>query len=110
MSSRQKRIIRDRVAARVLNGDITLYEGQSALKAAGVKVKGQKAATAAAKSSPPPQAAGIASGTVYKSYGAGLTAQQPIGVEPYTDYSSPAIREGAFQAAFQTARHQGRTM
>jgi hypothetical protein len=86
MSSRQKQKIRDRVATRVLNGKATPAEGRRALKAAGVKVKGQKAAAA-------PQAGRTGTGTVYKSYGAAPAPEQPSLVQVYAQHSDPQLRE-----------------
>jgi hypothetical protein len=100
MSGRSKRIIRDRIAARVLNGDITLSQGQSILKAAGASYKGQKAKPAAAKSAAPPQRDTAGTDMLYKSYGPGLTGTQRNYLEIYHTHSNGAVREAAYKAAF----------
>jgi hypothetical protein len=104
VSSRRKRIIRDQIAARVLNGEITPYEGRSAMKAAGVPVKGRKAAAGAAKSAAPPQRTAAGPDMVFKAGQAGLTARQQVALETYYTSCDPAAREAAFQAAYPGKR------
>lgn len=99
MSGRTKQKIRNRLAARVLNREVTLQEARRALAAAGIPVKGA-APAAAAKSAAPAQQATPAADTLYKSRQPGLTAQQRSYLEIYDTHSAPAVREAAYRAAY----------
>jgi len=103
MSSRKKRIIRDRIAKQVMKKKCTPDEGRRALAAAGIPVKGRKAAPVAAKSAAPQQRAMAGTDMVYKGR-EGLTPQQRNYLEIYDTHSSPAEREAAFQAAYPKRR------
>ena len=94
MSSRIKKRLRNRMAKQVINKKVTPDEARRALAAAGITLRGRKAAPMAAKTA--------AAGTdpLYKSRQPGLTAQQQSLLEVYNTHSSPAVREAAFQAAY----------